>query len=365
MNRHHLTHSVSRVNDKMYKKVTNYSFNQIVGHTPDSLFSWLNGEQVKLASYFRDQLEIITLERCGEDEMKGYRIVESRSTKLTNTSCNIIYARVISVFDHQLLIFITDRDVQFHDLQSNQVLHTFIPDGQFISSSVKQTYSFAFGLTHFRISQVTNSIYIAIGCESCGILLFSVSESSTKQLRVAYDMMIQVSRDSTAAITQLNSKEQTVIGATVACGDTGGNLITWTPDAHQRLARKSTFTSFNRFPVTAITLTHFYLIASYGSGHIRVYSLATERLVSHVRAHYGWINCMKSVECAVDDTVHVISASDDSRLRFWQISDKQPQLTHKGDHVVKNTLLVGVTFVQDHVFAVGYDSALITTFTRL
>ena len=351
----------------MYKKVANYSFNQVVGHTPDSLFCWTSGEQIKLASYFRDQLEILTLEQSDETD-KVHRVVESRSTKLTNSQCNIVYARVIPFHDHQLFIFITERDIQFHDLQTNQVVYAFVPDGQFTPSSVKQSFSFAFGMTHFRLPQADCSpdhLYIAIGCESCGILLFLVSESANHQMRVTYDMMIQVSSDSTAAITQLDSNEQTITGACVASADTAGNLVTWTPDCHQRLKRTSTFESFNKFPATAVALTKDYLIASLGSGHIRVYSLATERLVSHVRAHYGWINCMRAFECPLEARVHVISASDDSRLRFWEISEKQAQLTHKGDHVMKNTLLVGLAFAGDHAFAVGYDSALITAFARV
>ena len=157
-------------------------------------------------------------------------------------------------------------------------------------------------------------------------------------------------------------------GCSLISGDFLGNTLIWQPDSEVILKVTYEFESLDNFPVTSVALCGQLAISSYGSGHMRVFSLEKNRLAAEVHAHAGWINSMEVSSEERDNSYTLATVSDDSMIRFWQVkNDHFPCIKHLGDQVIKNTLVVGLAFADGHgdrIFATGYDSALVTLFQR-
>ncbi|PVD30087.1 hypothetical protein C0Q70_09348 [Pomacea canaliculata] len=97
------------------------------------------------------------------------------------------------------------------------------------------------------------------------------------------------------------------------------------------------------------------LVAGYGSGHLRVFSASTGKLAAEATAHARTIN---AIDIATDNGL-VLSVSDDSFLRLWQIRlDKSPRLEYKHAENVTDIQLTGGKFVDAQGRALcltGYD----------
>lgn len=344
----------------MYRKSSNLAFNQIVGHLPRNLFSWEQNNAIQLATYFKDKLQVLSIEYC-KNELEP-KVNLTKETSLSDSRCNILEARVIEIDTQLILTIITERNIQFHDLVSSRVLYTFIPDessDDLESLTYSINYSFASGISKCHIA---NKWYILIGFYTGGVLLFTYGKQTNE---VFYNIQYEgtVEGPYSHPITHLYSD-----GCYIITGDYFGNTVIWQPDKQLILTVSHRFEAFNGFPVTSVALCGQLAVSTYGSGHIRVHCLEKNVLLAEIHGHAGWINCMQVSNEHDDRSYTVATVSDDSMIRFWKVnkSSNRPiaSICH---HVLKNTLVVGLAFgdsLGKRAFVTGYDSALVTIYER-
>lgn len=69
--------------------------------------------------------------------------------------------------------------------------------------------------------------------------------------------------------------------------------------------------------MTGLALLDGLLVATYGSGHLRVFDLASGQIRAQATAHARWITAL---DVAVDSGL-VLTAGEDARVKVWSLTD--------------------------------------------
>ncbi|KAK9500340.1 hypothetical protein O3M35_001621 [Rhynocoris fuscipes] len=150
----------------------------------------------------------------------------------------------------------------------------------------------------------------------------------------------------------------------LASCDDAGIIVLWsvTPDELIQWAEINSYGS----ACTSIKMWRGLLVAGYGSGHIRLFTINdSQREVSltvEVCAHAKWITAID----VAPESGYILSVSEDSFAKIWQISKgDHTTVTHRFSSQVKDCMLVGGKFLtlSGSLFAVSiYDSNLVQCF---
>ncbi|CAH1404662.1 unnamed protein product [Nezara viridula] len=151
----------------------------------------------------------------------------------------------------------------------------------------------------------------------------------------------------------------------MASCDDGGIIVLWsiTPDEMIQWAEITSYGS----ACTSVEVWRGLVVAAYGSGHIRVFSVDHRRrevtLSIEIAAHAKWITALD----IAPESGLVLSVSEDSFAKVWQISGTQDNVVvvHRFSSQVKDCMLVGGRFLtlSGSLFAVSiYDSNLVQCF---
>ncbi|XP_025094587.1 WD repeat-containing protein 54-like isoform X2 [Pomacea canaliculata] len=183
---------------------------------------------------------------------------------------------------------------------------------------------------------------LCVGTESGKILVFRIPSKGT-------DVTLQSTlKGHSCSICDLASKENIVVS-----GDSMGNILVWKFNGSN--SQQVTSIPGSGSPCNSLGLWKDVLVAGYGSGHLRVFSASTGKLAAEATAHARTIN---AIDIATDNGL-VLSVSDDSFLRLWQIRlDKSPRLEYKHAENVTDIQLTGGKFVDAQGRALcltGYD----------
>lgn len=208
----------------------------------------------------------------------------------------------------QVLVIITESNIQFHDAKASAVLYMYIPDYMGRPAEPEHAESkhhypcapLASGISAIGDTAIVGSI------EGC-ILVFGVWTATGQ---ITFEKKLPAHR---CPISDLSSDTERVVTA-----DLDGNVFLWTGRAKKEVTIR--FAGFNGFPCTAVQLWSDLICASYGSGHIRVFSESKRRLLSEVVAHRAAIN---SLDIAME-AGFLLSVADDARLRVWQLKEDFP-----------------------------------------
>lgn len=346
-------------------------------HIGHNLFSWREQGVLQVASCHRDTVQIISLSEDSKDnsdyfskeeplpKVKG---VSMRESALSDASCTVLQAKVVEIESQLILVIINENNIQFHDVVQNIVLYTFIPQSRIacdlisfespptsvspVSASddeearIRVTNSFiepfARGIGHLKF-------FIFVGLSDGCLLVMSRLEDGC----ITYEDTIctnydgigdeQGSRSKKAtgrAITDISSDKQSI----VVSGDSSGAVTVYEPDGEEILRVVMQFEGFNQFPCTGVRVCDNNIVATYGSGHMRVFGIIQKRLLSEVHAHLSWINCIDVIHLKGDD-YFVLTGSDDSVIRLWKVSHTYPWIRHENHYILKNRMVTGVAFL--------------------
>lgn len=149
-------------------------------------------------------------------------------------------------------------------------------------------------------------------------------------------------------------------GRFVSC-DESGRMVLW--DSMSNF-EKIGGTNGDGTPCTSVCLWNNLVVGGYGSGHIRIFSATTGKMMVEIAAHARWIH---AIDIAQESGL-VVSCSEDSFVKVWRLPhDGETDVKLIYSETVDDVQLVGVKFCdkQGSMFAVtGYDLAEIRIFKK-
>lgn len=258
---------------------------------------------------------------------------------LSNPNSCISQAKVVTINGgSQVLVIITDANVQFHDISGTCVLFTYLPESRTVDKKAL-CLPVAKGITGIGDT-------IVVGSSDGGLLVFTLSSSS---LQVDFDKMLTAHNTAVSDVYADATR--------LASCDIDGNVYLWecSNEKKQISSIAMRFEGFNGFPATSVLLSGDLICAAYGSGHIRVFSASKRRMLCEIAGHGGWINALD----IASQSQLILSVGDDTKARIWRLSEDQQCIKHMWSTRVRNTMLVGGCFLSDSgdEFAIsGYDS---------
>lgn len=332
-----------------------------------------------------------------------------------------------------LLVLVTESNVQIHDLVDNAILYVYtIEETEFSTIREISPENFANGIAFLDKTQsilvgLVNGSLLSLNTgdiEGNGIVS---SIEMTQNVEAVMDIatsesLIAVGYSSgKTCVLEVKRKRSPSI-AIIGFSPSPSSSTTYDCMSPFYFSLLVQFESFNGFPCTNVCLCpESILISSYGSGHIRIFSLTQRRLLSEVYAHKSWINSLHLVpkfrtrksldqgkgkfdydgnedkivpprkeehigggkndveqeeeEEEVGDgrsdlerrSQLLLSASDDSFVRVWKVNQYYPWIQLEWSTSVKNKLLVGACFLNNSPSTIAvscYDSNQVFLYGR-
>lgn len=145
--------------------------------------------------------------------------------------------------------------------------------------------------------------YICIGVADGTILVFDVPERGT-------GVKLQETLSAhTSSISDLHASNNMMVSS-----DENGDLVTWRAAGH---FQKLHYIDGCGFPCASVRLWKSLIIASYGSGHVRVFNAETGTIKVEISAHAKWINAID----IADQAGLLLTSSEDSYVRVWNLKN--------------------------------------------
>eukprot|EP00921_Rhytidocystis_pertsovi_P009946 GHVQ01015916.1.p1 GENE.GHVQ01015916.1~~GHVQ01015916.1.p1 ORF type:complete len:452 (+),score=43.99 GHVQ01015916.1:301-1656(+) len=154
--------------------------------------------------------------------------------------------------------------------------------------------------------------------------------------------------------------------ASLVTGHSNGDVISWRISPHSgQCAQQRAVCKNEGNPVCAVKCCDAlgYVVAAFGTGHLRIYDLRENLLKVEITAHARWIH---GIDVTADG--FIASVGEDGVLNIWNCHDSNKQVTLEKTFVVARKLLVGVSFIDNrsgastsqdntlHTFVTAYDS---------
>lgn len=117
------------------------------------------------------------------------------------------------------------------------------------------------------------------------------------------------------------------------------------------------------YPVTDMVLHPDYVIASFTTGHIRLYRLQTGIIATEIAAHSRCINGLAFHEN------QLFSVGEDTYLNVWSIPEKDAKSSEAANHIfshrIVDNLLTGVVVVENgNIVTSTYECAALLLWTQ-
>lgn len=220
-------------------------------------------------------------------------------------SSSLIFQAKWCVLAHRTLLVVTSvKGTQF-----------FEPDGSIMVFWQSLSPSSTEGLAQYArgISGVGEK-HICFGTADGSILVFDVpSKGNGVKLQETLNAHDQ-------SITELHTSNDTMIS-----GDEKGKIVVWKAGGYFQKLR--VIDGYN-YPASSIRLWKNFVVAGYGSGHVRVFNSETGVIIAEIAAHARWINAIDIAE----DSGILLTTSEDSYFRIWNLSNFEVvQQTSIGD----------------------------------
>lgn len=204
---------------------------------------------------------------------------------------------------------------------------------------------------------------IAVGIHTGTIILFKVlADAKSFMCSVVDSQRCHVNPISDMASSNTLDGEDTK--EILVSGDEMGFINVWQL-VNDGLKLLKVIEPYGDFPVTVLSVWNKVakgvVIAGYGSGHIRIFSIPSGAIVAEATAHAGWITGMDLASVSG----LLITSSEDGFIRVWQMSQKGHIIGHRYSQAIPNCLMNGVKFMDNKgaSFAVtSYDSNKIQVF---
>ncbi|CAM1296902.1 WDR54 (predicted) [Pycnogonum litorale] len=264
---------------------------------------------------------------------------------------SVVQVKWCTVRNRTLLVVGYLRGIQIYDEDGSALLfwHVFK-----VSPGAERQEMFARGIT-----SCCNSM-ICVGTYDGEILMFDIPEKGTSITHIG-SVYIQANASNIAGtscgkvvsvigcpIADLSSQDNLLVGAS-----TDGVIMVW--DGSNHPLKKVVCIDKHKSACSTIACWSTLIIAGYGNGIIRMFNLLKGTLHAEVHAHAKWISGLD----VAPSSGMVISASEDSYVRVWELADgKTPSIHHKYSECIHDKQLCGVAFCDDDgssYSTAGYD----------
>ena len=187
--------------------------------------------------------------------------------------------------------------------------------------------------------------FICVGSSVGNVLVLSAPSPNGENIELQHNLDI-----SKTPITAIAASDNHLV-----CGNESGEVFCFSVlDAFEILCK---FPG-DQFPCTSLCTRDDTIIASYTTGHIRIFRASISELAIEVTAHSRSITAM-----AIDPYLNIIaSVSEDQFLHVWQFPTFNSRDNCDMDLIysdkIENKLLTGVTFlsgIDSRIAVVSYD----------
>ncbi|XP_069981263.1 WD repeat-containing protein 54-like [Penaeus vannamei] len=272
----------------------------------------------------RDRLNIV----CASDpEGEPRQIAANIGSSVT---ANILQAAWVTLHGRELLVLATAAGVLVYEWDGSVLLHAhLLPTPPADASS-----SFTRGIAALY------SGVICVGVHTGEILSLPVTEEGTvgEGEKVRYH-----ARPVTALAAH---------GLILVSADDQGTIVV--AEDVEGLRKMCLIETYNETAVTCLKAWAGQIVAGYLSGHIRIFNLHDGRIQAEVCAH---VRSVSGLDVAVESGL-LISASEDTFVRVWQLGKIDVPIEHKYSFSERDTTICGVTFTDDlgaGYLTTGYD----------
>jgi len=281
-----------------------------------------------------------------------FKVQDDRDTAIISTS------KWCPMENCTLLVLGSQYGIQLHDWDGGRLVFQY----DFVEQGVAGDERQVSGPMAKGVAAIGSS-YIAVGLHTGEVLLLHVELEGNSYICKALGRF----RNHVCAITDLASSN-TRTGKVLASGDSSGLLTIWSldeQDGEGALVPQVKLEDWSGFPLTTLSIWNKYkdgvLVAGFGSGHLRLFSLPSGRLLAEIAAHNGWITGMD----LASQSGLLLTCSEDGYARVWQLSTRGPLAEHWFSRPVEDCLLSGAKFLDPRgsSFALcSYDSHQIQVF---
>ncbi|XP_067006712.2 WD repeat-containing protein 54 [Anabrus simplex] len=169
---------------------------------------------------------------------------------------------------------------------------------------------------------------VCVGNNSGTIRVFHISEDFS-EFKLVDQLPVHQK-----CITDLASNQHDLL----ASADDSGTIVLY--DVGNDTRCLAAIQSFG-FPCTCLQIWKSFILAAYGSGHIRMFEAKFGSILCEVSAHARWITAL---DLAPDKGV-LLSVSEDSCAKVWGIDKEERRLVHKFSVPCDNGMLMGGRFL--------------------
>lgn len=145
--------------------------------------------------------------------------------------------------------------------------------------------------------------YICVGTADGVILVYEIPSNGTAL------KFIETLAMHDSSVTDIWASGETMISA-----DESGKIIIWKSGPHFTDIR--TIEGYG-YPATSLRLWKTFIVAGYGSGHVRIFSLNTGVVIAEISAHAKWIN---AIDIAAQAGL-LLTVSEDSYMRVFNLAN--------------------------------------------
>ncbi|XP_064600424.1 LOW QUALITY PROTEIN: WD repeat-containing protein 54-like [Liolophura sinensis] len=270
-----------------------------------------------------------------------HRQVSCKEPSAAYSTVMVMQAKWVELPVKTILVITSQRGILMYEGDGSFMLYWHAVEG----ANDEGESSFARGISGFQENTV------CVGTYTGEILVFDVPSRGTNVT------LADVLKGHKTPVCDITSDKDRLISS-----DEEGTIVVW--KCSKEKLQQAVRIKGSGYPCSSLAVWKDIVVGGYGSGHIRIFSITTGKMAAEVAAHARWIN---SVDVS-PDTGLVLSASEDSFVRVWQLSAGEvPEIQHKFSECVTDLQLAGGQFIEPagRAFCVtGYDSPELVFFAK-
>ncbi|XP_009858037.2 WD repeat-containing protein 54-like [Ciona intestinalis] len=265
----------------------------------------------------------------------------------SKTKSNVVTAKWLQLSKENILVVLSHKGLVIFDSEGQLMMFSLA------NSEIDETSS-------CLSIACAKSKYICVGTSSGKVLVICQNKNVYTVKTTLHDHTLPV-----MCLSGLQSSKSN--GVDMVSADDGGTIHCYKTGSDLLLSGK--------IPGTGVACTSVKLVqngmvvAGYLTGHIRIFDSFSFTLLADIAGHVRAVSTLDATTVEDKSSYNFISASEDSFLRVWKISNQDTiQVSHEWCSSIRDTQLCGVRFCDESgqaFVAAGYDCKEIWQFSRI
>ncbi|PAA58717.1 hypothetical protein BOX15_Mlig003626g1, partial [Macrostomum lignano] len=324
---------------------------------PESLQLLDSGECIFLACGHRSCANLLVLDRRGQVLQQRQVAPQPDGVTSAGSTAPLLQCCLVSASDRHFLVLLTHRSAQFFDADGTALLLCHTLKGAAASESLPLR----------GVCGLAEAGLLCVGTASGELLIFDCPPGAAPVSHRGTQAVTSGSSGPAASVNTLTSLEASPIGSGgFAAGFADGAVCVGLISGGKVRLLSRVLSNQDGWPVNAFGLFNEgeFLLAGCGDGGLRAFQCKGMELVAEIGAHARLITGLD----VCDKTGLMVTCSEDTSFRAWQLSDEGGNLLikHLSCTVVPNQMLQGCAFLQSdrRLLTVAFESNEIRVFAR-